>query len=282
MTSVNPTLKTVDPLLADHTFISDHSSQAGKRSGRTLEYSFSKRSDAQNDVITSFPNEFLQPRIVDQQFFPNGKLMAGPKSNNPQIMNPHFVLVSHHRQDNLSHCERWALAELQARHDIVIKPAYKGSSVVIINTSDYITEAEKTAQWPVFSYCPAIRSHPVIQPGRERSDWRTYVQKWDFREMPCLSHQQRPKSRIAVFTQAACHAATPGVATFLQITPVGSWFCVCISAEIARRQTWGYQRRWNARWRVNKPMLAGLARQNWQTRLGLISTPYSSDQSLAV
>ena len=42
--------------------------------------------------------------------------------------------------DNLSHKERIAIAELKANKDIVIKPADKGSAVVVMNRKDYIAE----------------------------------------------------------------------------------------------------------------------------------------------
>ena len=43
-------------------------------------------------------------------------------------------------RDNLTHSERVALKELKSMNHIVIKPADKGSAVVIQNTKDYVAE----------------------------------------------------------------------------------------------------------------------------------------------
>ena len=48
-----------------------------------------------------------------------------------------------HQHDNLSKEERSALYSLKERDDIVIKPADKGSAVVVMDKSDYIQEAER-------------------------------------------------------------------------------------------------------------------------------------------
>ena len=45
--------------------------------------------------------------------------------------------------DNLSPAERQALRSLRQRQDIVIKPADKGSAVVVLSKEDYIKEAER-------------------------------------------------------------------------------------------------------------------------------------------
>ena len=47
------------------------------------------------------------------------------------------------RKDNLSTSERTALKNLKAREDIVIKPADKGSNVVVMDKDKYIAEAER-------------------------------------------------------------------------------------------------------------------------------------------
>ncbi len=44
------------------------------------------------------------------------------------------------KQNNLTRSERSALTELKAMSDIIIKPADKGSAVVILNKKDYIAE----------------------------------------------------------------------------------------------------------------------------------------------
>jgi hypothetical protein len=53
-------------------------------------------------------------------------------------------------QQNLSYVERQALAELKKAHNIVIKPADKGSAVVIQNREDYITEGLRQLSDPSF------------------------------------------------------------------------------------------------------------------------------------
>ena len=45
-------------------------------------------------------------------------------------------------RDNLSSLERSALIRLQRREDIVIKPADKGSALVVLNRGDYIEKAQ--------------------------------------------------------------------------------------------------------------------------------------------
>jgi hypothetical protein len=45
--------------------------------------------------------------------------------------------------DNLTRTEKDALFQLKQRQDIVIKPADKGSAVVIMDTDKYISEAHK-------------------------------------------------------------------------------------------------------------------------------------------
>jgi len=47
------------------------------------------------------------------------------------------------KSHNLSFAERKGLEELKRNHNIVIKPADKGSAVVVMNTTDYITEAHR-------------------------------------------------------------------------------------------------------------------------------------------
>ena len=46
-------------------------------------------------------------------------------------------------QDNLSSRERKALHNLRQRTDIIIKPANKGSAVVVLSKEDYIKEADR-------------------------------------------------------------------------------------------------------------------------------------------
>ena len=47
------------------------------------------------------------------------------------------------KHDNLKPSERSALHSLQKRKDIVIKPADKGSAVVVMDREHYISEAER-------------------------------------------------------------------------------------------------------------------------------------------
>ena len=54
-----------------------------------------------------------------------------------------FLKWSNPRVNNLTRGERQAMTELANNKDITIKKADKGSSVVIMNTSDYITETKK-------------------------------------------------------------------------------------------------------------------------------------------
>ena len=50
---------------------------------------------------------------------------------------------THPAHDNLTKAERIALRELKGRHDIIIKPANKGSAVVIKNVKDYLDECHQ-------------------------------------------------------------------------------------------------------------------------------------------
>jgi hypothetical protein len=61
--------------------------------------------------------------------------MATANEINLQSLTPRNL--SHH---NLTKAEKPCLAELKSRYDIIIKPADKGSSVVIQNIVDYIKE----------------------------------------------------------------------------------------------------------------------------------------------
>ena len=45
--------------------------------------------------------------------------------------------------DNLTSNEKIALRKLRQRRDVVIKPADKGSAVVVLSKQDYIIEAER-------------------------------------------------------------------------------------------------------------------------------------------
>jgi reverse gyrase len=47
------------------------------------------------------------------------------------------------KTDNLTQAERSALRDIQERDDIIIKPADKGSAVVVMDKTTYIQEAER-------------------------------------------------------------------------------------------------------------------------------------------
>lgn len=64
----------------------------------------------------------------------------------------HFQPVLDQR-DNISRAERQALRELKTNPDIVIKPADKGSKVVIMDTFQYAYEAKRQLNNPAY-YTP--------------------------------------------------------------------------------------------------------------------------------
>ena len=55
-------------------------------------------------------------------------------------------------RDNLSPVERQAFSYLRRQEDIIIKPADKGSAVVVLSKEDYINEAERQLSNTMF-YC---------------------------------------------------------------------------------------------------------------------------------
>ena len=66
---------------------------------------------------------------------PNLEAMAAANEINLQSLIPRSPKIQ-----NLTRLEKQCLAELQSRSDIIIKPADKGSSVVLQNREDYIKE----------------------------------------------------------------------------------------------------------------------------------------------
>jgi hypothetical protein len=56
----------------------------------------------------------------------------------------HNVDVYFPKTDNLTQAERSALRDLQERDDIIIKPADKGSAVVVMDKNDIYTRSRKT------------------------------------------------------------------------------------------------------------------------------------------
>lgn len=77
--------------------------------------------------------------------------MGPPKGTDPEIDTfNNYILHNMSREpptskqsSNLTHQERKALTELISNEDIIIKPADKGGSIVILNKDDYIKEAER-------------------------------------------------------------------------------------------------------------------------------------------
>jgi hypothetical protein len=57
-------------------------------------------------------------------------------------------VVHRNFRDNLAPAERRAIAELRNNHDIVIKPADKGSATVVVNRSAYVTEVYRQLNNP--------------------------------------------------------------------------------------------------------------------------------------
>ena len=55
----------------------------------------------------------------------------------------HNVDVHVPKTDNLTQAERSALMDIQERDDIIIKPADKGSAVVVMDKTTYLQEAER-------------------------------------------------------------------------------------------------------------------------------------------
>ena len=71
--------------------------------------------------------------------------------------------------DNLPAEERRALKTLRRRDDIVIKPADKGSAVVIQSKEDYLREAHR--QFLDTSSYQQLPEHPTISHSLEVKDW---------------------------------------------------------------------------------------------------------------
>lgn len=89
--------------------------------------------------------------IVKTPFTPKSTFM--PMSNNPTLvaftkkvshdMNEMFSKRQRKMKDNLTRKERVALENLSKNDEIMIKPADKGGAVVVMDTSYYITEAQR-------------------------------------------------------------------------------------------------------------------------------------------
>ena len=64
------------------------------------------------------------------------------------------------RKKNLSHKELQAMRDLHNNPDIIIKPTDKGGSTVIMNTTDYIQEAQRQLSNP--QHCRILDTDPAI------------------------------------------------------------------------------------------------------------------------
>lgn len=88
-----------------------------------------------NDPSTAEPNQ--NPTALEAFIIMNELKLAKLKPTAPS-------------KNNLSKLEKKAITELKNNPDIVIKPADKGGAVVILNTQDYIKEAERQLADPNF------------------------------------------------------------------------------------------------------------------------------------
>ena len=68
-------------------------------------------------------------------------------------------------KDNLPSEEKKALKSLRQRIDIIIKPADKGSAVVVLNREDYIREADR--QLNNHTYYQKLTADPTTQHAAE-------------------------------------------------------------------------------------------------------------------
>ncbi|XP_070555267.1 uncharacterized protein [Ptychodera flava] len=96
------------------------------------------------------------------------KSCFSPQINRDPFLETYIALVTedikkhkctNYSKDNLKPHERQALTNLRKRNDIVIKPADKGSSIVIMNKSHYVSEAEKILNNP--KHYKQLRSDPT-------------------------------------------------------------------------------------------------------------------------
>jgi hypothetical protein len=111
---------------------------------------FSKRVDdttldLDNTSILDTPPDTIDGPFTDHKFAnPSKWNPKGPPQLEAMILTNECHLSNYTpkapRGSNLTHEEKLALTELRANTSVVIKPADKGSAVVIQNPSDYITE----------------------------------------------------------------------------------------------------------------------------------------------
>ncbi|XP_072037029.1 uncharacterized protein [Amphiura filiformis] len=71
-------------------------------------------------------------------------------------------------RDNLAKSERKALNELRHKSDLVIKPADKGSAVVVLNREDYIQEAHRQLANPI--HYVKLSHDPIAEVTQEVTD----------------------------------------------------------------------------------------------------------------
>jgi hypothetical protein len=110
--------------------------QAFSRRLRLKDYFFDAESTDHEENIPRFrkKSKWQPPKSKDPA------LEAFIQALDDEVMSHRANPVSH---DNLTKTEKDALASLQNRQDIVIKPADKGSAVVIMDTEKYIDEANR-------------------------------------------------------------------------------------------------------------------------------------------
>ena len=106
---------------------------------RLREFFLDPEEDEENVDMNTFrpPSKWMPPKGRDVV------LETYVKGVRRDILRQLQRLKSKRVRNNLSPLERQALRTLRRRQDIVIKPADKGSAVVVLKKSDYLKEAER-------------------------------------------------------------------------------------------------------------------------------------------
>lgn len=118
---------------------------------RIKEYFHAKEKNGDNEVETSVSDGTEEELPIINRFKKKSDWIPKPSKNTTleSVINliksnvTNSANTNTHQHDNLSKEERSALYSLKERDDIVIKPADKGSAVVVMDKSDYIQEAER-------------------------------------------------------------------------------------------------------------------------------------------
>ena len=99
---------------------------------------FADQDDAENIIQEPFrpPSKWMPPKGRD------ATLELYVRGVRNDVQNQVKEVCKVRWRDNLSSLERSALTNLRRREDIVIKPADKGSAVVVLSTEDYIEKAQ--------------------------------------------------------------------------------------------------------------------------------------------